>query len=105
MSTHTIEVPVIQTEKPELKKPPMYKVIMLNDDYTPMDFVVELLRVYFAKSEEDATKIMLQIHHQGQAICGIYPRDIAESKVAQVESYCVSQGHPLKCVTEADHNG
>jgi len=104
MTTHTIEAPGIQTEKPELKKPPMYKVIMLNDDYTPMDFVVDLLCVYFGKSEEDATKIMLQIHHQGQAICGLYPRDIAESKVQQVESYCVSQGHPLKCVIEADQS-
>jgi len=108
MTTPTIEAPVvtpdIQTEKPELKKPPMYKVIMLNDDFTPMDFVVDLLCSYFSKTHEEATEIMLCIHHQGQAVCGCYPRDVAESKVAQVEGYCTAQGHPLKCRIEADPN-
>lgn len=109
MDIPTIESPVklpgIQTEKPKLKKPPMYKVIMLNDDYTPMDFVVELLRSHFGKTHEDATQIMLRIHNEGEAICGCYPRDIAESKVAHVEGYCTAHGHPLKCRIEADHTG
>jgi len=104
MDTPTIEAPQIQTEKPKLKKPPMYKVIMLNDDYTPMDFVVDLLRNYFGKSEEEATQVMLRIHHEGQAVCARYPRDIAESKVAQVEGHCTAHGHPLKCRIEADHD-
>ena len=104
MDTHTIESPQIQTEKPQLKKPPMYKVIMLNDDYTPMDFVVELLIRYFRKSEDEASQIMLRIHHEGQAVCACYPKDVAESKVLQVEGHCNAHGHPLKCRIEADRN-
>jgi ATP-dependent Clp protease adaptor protein ClpS len=102
MDTHIIETTQIQTEKPKLKKPPMYVVIMLNDDYTPMDFVVDLLRDYFRKSEDEATQIMMRIHQEGQAICGCYPRDIAESKVMQVEGHCVAHGHPLKCRIETE---
>ncbi len=82
----------------------MYKVIMLNDDYTPMEFVVELLMTHFRKSEEEATQIMLRIHHQGQAVCACYPRDIAESKVIQVEGHSTAHGHPLKCRIEAEHD-
>ncbi len=104
MDTSTIETPQIQTEKPQLKKPPMYMVIMLNDDYTPMDFVVELLVSHFRKTEEQATQIMLRIHQDGQAVCAYYPKDIAESKVLQVEGYCTAHGHPLKCRIEADQN-
>lgn len=105
MSTSTIQTPQIQTEKPQLKKPPMYKVIMLNDDYTPMDFVVELLCVYFQHNEEAAQQIMMQIHLQGSAICGIYPRDIAESKVARVEAHSRTEGHPLQCRIEPQAEG
>jgi ATP-dependent Clp protease adaptor protein ClpS len=104
MDTHTIETPQIQTEKPQLKKPPMYKVIMLNDDYTPMEFVTDLLISHFRKTEDEATQIMMCIHNQGQAICACYPKDIAESKVIQVEGHCTAHGHPLKCRVEADHN-
>lgn len=104
MDTHTIETPQIQTEKPQLKKPPMYKVIMLNDDYTPMEFVVDLLYSYFRKSEDEATQIMLRIHHEGQAVCAVYPKDIAESKVQQVEGHCIAHGHPLKCRLEVDQS-
>jgi len=82
----------------------MYKVILLNDDYTPMEFVVELLLNYFRKSEDEATRIMLQVHHEGSAVCACYPKDIAESKVIQVEGYCTAHGHPLKCRVEADHS-
>lgn len=104
MDTHTIETPQIKTEKPQLKKPPMYKVIMLNDDYTPMEFVVDLLCSYFIKSEDEATQIMLRIHHEGQAVCAVYPKDIAESKVQQIEGHCIAHGHPLKCKLEIDQN-
>lgn len=75
---------------------------MLNDDYTPMEFVVDLLRRFFQKSEEEATDIMLRIHHQGSAVCAVCPRDIAESKVVQVESYCQAHGHPLRCTAEPE---
>jgi ATP-dependent Clp protease adaptor protein ClpS len=100
MSAASIQTPQIQTEKPQLKKPPMYKVIMLNDDYTPMDFVVELLALFFQHDESAAQKIMMQIHTQGSAVCGVYPRDIAESKVARVEAHSRAQGHPLQCEIE-----
>ena len=102
MDMPTIQRPEIQTEKPQLKKPPMYKVIMLNDDYTPMEFVVDLLCNLFRKSKDEASRIMLSIHHQGEAVCAAYPKDIAESKVAQVENHCEAHGHPLKCRIEAE---
>jgi len=105
MSASTFKTPQIQTEKPELKKPPMYKVIMLNDDYTPMDFVVELLCIYFQHDEESAHRIMMQIHLQGSAVCGLYPRDIAESKVARVEAHSRTHGHPLQCRIEQQPEG
>ncbi|MDQ6954426.1 MAG: ATP-dependent Clp protease adapter ClpS [Mariprofundaceae bacterium] len=100
MDTDTIITPHIQTEKPILKKPPMYKVIMFNDDYTPMDFVVELLKTYFKHTENSATTIMMHIHEQGLAICGVYPKDIAESKVAQVQAHCCKDEYPLRCSFE-----
>jgi len=75
---------------------------MLNDDYTPMDFVVELLERYFQHSEEVAMQIMMSIHQTGMGICGIYPKDIAESKVMQVEAYCRQHGHPLCCSIEKE---
>jgi len=102
MSTTIHPTPDIQTEKPALKKPSMYKVIMLNDDYTPMDFVVELLTRFFQHNEDSANRIMLSIHQTGVGICGIYAKDIAESKVLQVESYCRQHGHPLCCSTEKE---
>lgn len=104
MDMTMIQTPEIQTEKPQLKKPPMYKVIMLNDDYTPMEFVVDLLCSLFRKSGDEASKIMLRIHHEGQAVCATYPKDVAESKVTQVESYCEAHGHPLKCRIEVESN-
>ncbi|MDX8396765.1 MAG: ATP-dependent Clp protease adapter ClpS [Mariprofundaceae bacterium] len=97
MDTKVITTPDIKTEKPALKKPPMYKVILYNDDYTPMDFVVELLIRYFKHNEDSATNIMMHIHQSGQAICGIFPKDIAESKVVQVEIHCQQHHYPLRC--------
>ena len=97
-----IDTPETKTAKPRLKRPPMYRVILLNDDYTPMEFVVDVLCRFFQKSPEDATQLMLQVHHQGSAVCGVYPLDIAESKVARVEQASRERGHPLRCVMEQD---
>src|SRR5690554_5694294 len=91
----------VQVEKPQLRRPPLYKVVMLNDDYTPMDFVVETLEMFFSMSREKATKIMIQVHTQGKAVCGVYTRDIAETKAAQVNQYAKDNEHPLLCEIEA----
>ncbi|SDK17167.1 ATP-dependent Clp protease adapter ClpS [Microbulbifer yueqingensis] len=87
-----------------VKRPPMYKVIMLNDDYTPMDFVVEILETFFGADRERATRLMLQVHTQGKAICGVYTRDIAETKAAQVNQFARDHQHPLLCEIEADES-
>jgi len=83
--------------KPALKRPSMYQVLMLNDDYTPMDFVIEVLLKFFAINEEKATQIMLTVHTQGQAVCGVFTRDIAETKMALVNQYSAECDHPLLC--------
>ena len=93
---------VLQEAKPKLKRPPMYKVILLNDDYTPMEFVVHILEVFFGMDRERATRIMLNVHTQGKGICGLYTRDIAETKVSQVNDYSRQNEHPLLCTLEAD---
>ncbi len=90
----------VETSRPGLKRPPMYKVIILNDDYTPMDFVVMILERFFAMDRETATRIMLQVHTRGAGVCGIFTRDIAETKVAQVQNYSRQHNHPLKCTME-----
>lgn len=87
--------------KTAVKTPPMYRVVLLNDDYTPMDFVVLVLMRVFRKSESEAVRIMLNVHHQGAGICGVYAFEIAETKVAQVQRAAQSAGHPLRCVMEA----
>jgi len=78
----------------------MYKVLLLNDDYTPMDFVVDVLQKFFGKSREQATRIMLKVHNEGRGLCGVYPRDIAATKVEQVAAYAREHQHPLVCVME-----
>jgi ATP-dependent Clp protease adaptor protein ClpS len=88
---------LVVPEKPALKRPSRYQVVMLNDDYTPMHFVVEVLTRFFSMSEEKATQVMLAVHTQGKAICGTYSRDVAESKVAQVNQYSAECDHPLLC--------
>ena len=93
---------VLQEAKPKLKRPPMYKVILLNDDYTPMEFVVHILEVFFGMDRERATRIMLNVHTQGKGICGLFTRDIAETKVSQVNDYSRQNEHPLLCTLEAD---
>lgn len=83
--------------KPQLKPPSMYKVLLLNDDYTPMDFVVDVLMLFFSMDQEKATQVMLAIHTQGMAVCGVYPKDIAETKAMQVNQYSRDNQHPLLC--------
>ena len=90
----------LQDAKPKLKKPPLYKVILLNDDFTPMDFVIEILMGFFAMSEQKATQVMLQIHTQGVGVCGTYSKDVAETKVYMVNEYSRSYQHPLMCSME-----
>jgi ATP-dependent Clp protease adaptor protein ClpS len=82
------------------KPPPMYKVLLLNDDFTPMDFVVQVLQQFFAKSREQATQITLKVHNEGVGVCGIYPHDIAETKVSRVTTFAREHHHPLLCVME-----
>ncbi|WP_305080499.1 ATP-dependent Clp protease adapter ClpS [Microbulbifer guangxiensis] len=94
----------LEEAAPKLKPPPMYKVVMLNDDYTPMDFVVETLETFFSVTRERATQLMLQVHTQGKAICGVYTRDIAETKAAQVNQFAREHQHPLLCEIEADNS-
>jgi len=84
-----------ETAKPKLKRPPLYKVILLNDDYTPMEFVVHVLEVFFAMNREKATQIMLTVHTEGSAVVGIFPRDVAETKSEQVNQYAQENQHPL----------
>lgn len=90
----------VETAPPQLKRPPMYAVILMNDDYTPMDFVIEILQQYFALNLDQATQVMLTVHYEGKGEAGVYPRDIAETKANQVNNYARSQGHPLLCQIE-----
>ncbi len=95
--------PLPVLDKPKLQKPPMYQVMLLNDDFTPMDFVVEVICSYFHKGTEEATGIMLEVHHNGRGLCGIFTYEIAETKVALVNSFSKKNNHPLKCVLEKTH--
>ena len=90
----------LETAKPKLKRPPMYKVMLLNDDYTPMEFVVQVLESFFKMNREKATQIMLNVHTRGVGVCGVYTRDVAETKVAQVNDYSRTNQHPLLCTLE-----
>ncbi|NOQ77149.1 MAG: ATP-dependent Clp protease adapter ClpS [Methylococcaceae bacterium] len=88
--------------KPELKQPPKYRVLMMNDDYTPMDFVIEVLEYLFSMGHDSATKTMMQVHTEGLAQCGIFTFEIAEAKVEQANSYAQQHGHPLQCTMEEE---
>lgn len=94
------ETLIVEEVRPKLKRPPLYQVILHNDDFTPMDFVVELLKKFFFMVEENAIQVMTQVHHSGKAVCGIYTRDIAETKVALVNDCAKSSGYPLLCTME-----
>ena len=91
----------LQEAKPALKRPPLFKVVLINDDYTPMEFVVEVLETFFRMNREQATHVMLTVHTRGKGVCGIYTRDIAETKAAQVNQYARENEHPLLCEIEA----
>ncbi|MCL6414889.1 ATP-dependent Clp protease adapter ClpS [Aestuariirhabdus sp. Z084] len=88
--------------KPKLKPPPLYRVVLMNDDYTPMDFVVEVLEIFFNMNREKATQVMLTVHTEGKGVCGIFTRDIAETKAEQVNQYSRECQHPLQCKIERE---
>ena len=90
----------VETAKPKLKRPPLYKVLILNDDFTPMEFVVHILEYFFAMDREKAVRVMLQVHTQGNGVCGVYSREIAETKVSQVNDYSRDNSHPLLCTMD-----
>jgi len=91
---------VLEAEKAKVKPPPLYKVMLLNDDYTPMDFVVVVLQTVFAMSREKATQVMLQVHREGMGVCGTYTREVAAAKVGQVIELARKHQHPLQCTME-----
>ena len=91
---------ILEAQRTKLAPPPLYTVLLLNDDFTPMDFVVHILQKFFSMNRERATQIMLKVHMEGQGICGVYPRDVAATKVEQVVNYARENQHPLACVME-----
>jgi ATP-dependent Clp protease adaptor protein ClpS len=93
---------MVQERQQETAPPPLYKVIMLDDDFTPMDFVVEVLEKFFNMSNDQATHVMMTVHTQGKAVCGLFTKDVAETKVAQVMRYAQESQHPLMCELEVD---
>src|SRR5512147_466584 len=91
---------LLEAEKAKVKPPPLYKVMLLNDDYTPMDFVVVVLQTVFAMTREQATQVMLKVHRDGMGVCGVYTREVAATKVEQVIELAKSHQHPLQCTME-----
>lgn len=91
---------VLELERSKTKPPRLYKVLLLNDDFTTMEFVIEVLRIFFSKTTEQATQIMLKVHNEGSAVCGVYTKDVAETKVEQVSAFSTQHGHPLRCHME-----
>jgi len=98
--TDTSNPVVLEKQTAQVKPPPMYQVFLLNDDYTPMEFVVHVLQKIFNKSQEDAMRIMLKVHHEGRGVCGVYPQDVAATRVSQVLQFARSRQHPLQCIME-----
>jgi len=90
----------LETAKPEVARPPLFQVLLLNDDFTPMDFVVEVLRSFFNLDQERAVQIMLHVHTRGRGVCGVFTREVAETKVTQVNEYSRAHQHPLLCTME-----
>ncbi len=90
----------VQKAKPKLKVPRRFAVVLLNDDYSTMEFVIEVLKRFFHKNSDDAARIMLEVHHKGRGVAGVYSFEIAETKCLQVNEFAQSQGHPLKCEVE-----
>lgn len=96
------EIGVLTRSKPKTKKPSLYKVLLLNDDYTPMEFVIHVLEAFFNKNREEATRIMLHVHQKGVGVCGVYTFEVAETKVTQVMDFAKQNGHPLQCTMEKE---
>jgi ATP-dependent Clp protease adaptor protein ClpS len=94
------ESAVLAPQKSRVKPPPLFRVMLLNDDFTPMDFVVVVLEKFFAMGREQATVVMLKVHREGKGVCGLYPRDVAATKVEQVSAFARQHQHPLACVME-----
>ncbi|MCU7844925.1 MAG: ATP-dependent Clp protease adapter ClpS [Candidatus Thiodiazotropha sp. (ex Monitilora ramsayi)] len=90
----------LQEAAPKLKKPPLYKVMILNDDFTPMEFVVQVLESFFGMDREKATRVMLHVHTRGVGVCGVFTKDVAETKVSLVNDFSRSNQHPLLCTME-----
>ncbi len=93
---------LVTKTRPKTKKPSLYRVLLLNDDYTPMEFVVHVLEKFFSKGREEATRIMLHVHHKGSGICGVFTYEVAETKVTQVMDFARQHGHPLQCTMEKE---
>jgi ATP-dependent Clp protease adaptor protein ClpS len=91
---------LLEKQDQKVEPPRLYQVVLLNDDYTPMEFVVQVLQQFFSKGREQATQIMLKVHREGKGVCGVYPRDIAATKVDQVTEFSRQHQHPLQCVME-----
>ena len=100
MATQNDPTIILEKQEEKLQPPPMFEVALLNDDYTPMEFVVSVLEKFFGMGREKATQVMLKVHREGRGVCGIYPRDVAASKVEQVSGYSREHQHPLQCVME-----
>jgi ATP-dependent Clp protease adaptor protein ClpS len=90
----------VREARPKIKRPPLFKVVLLNDDFTPMDFVVHVLKQFFGMDEEKATQIMLHVHMRGIGVCGVFSKDVAETKVRLVNDYSRKHQHPLLCTME-----
>ena len=93
---------VVQESRPDVEEPKRYMVILVNDDFTPMEFVVEILRIFFNLNEEEATRIMLNVHTKGKGVCGVFSKDIAETKVVMVNEFAREHEHPLLCTMEQE---
>lgn len=100
MATKYENTSLLKAERSKIKPPKLYKVLLFNDEFTTMDFVIEVLQTFFSMNRERAIQLMLKVHHEGLAICGIYTKDIAETKVEQVSAFAKQHGHPLRCELE-----
>ncbi len=100
MTVHEQRGELLEAERTKQKPPPLYKVLLLNDEYTPMDFVVVVLQTVFAMSREKATRVMVQVHREGMGVCGTYTREVAAAKVDQVKDIARKHQHPLQCTME-----
>lgn len=100
MATRHQDGALLEVKRSKAKPPPLYKVMLLNDDYTPMDFVTVVLQKFFGLNREKAMQIMLKVHREGIGVCGVFPRDVAQTKVEQVAAYSRQHQHPLQCVME-----